>query len=336
MKNILAFILISLISFASYSQSDFSNSVVAFYNVENLFDTINDPITKDDEFTPGSDKKWTSERYLKKLNDIAKVLSSLNKKYLPVVVGFAEVENKLVLEDLIKTSYLKDGDYKIVHEESPDVRGIDVALIYKSNIFEYLSHKKIPIHLNTEYKVRDILYTKGIFNKSDTLHLFVNHWKSRSGGQEQTEPQRIQCAQTLRDNIDSILLTNRDAKIIIMGDLNDEPTNKSVFETLGANNSGNQGSLNNLMLDLSKEGLGTHSYRGEWSVLDHIIVSNNLVDHKDLDVFKNTGHIYSADWITFTNKRGEKSPNRTYGGPNYFGGYSDHYPIYMVLKKLKP
>lgn len=334
MKKIIVILIICLSPILIFSQNNNSNSIVAFYNVENLFDTINDPLTKDDEFTPESEKGWTNIRYQKKINDLAKVISSLNNADLPVLVGFAEVENKLVLEDLIKTNSLKDGGYNIVHEESPDIRGIDVALIYKKTNFKYLGHKKIPIPLNTKYKVRDILYTKGILNEMDTLHIFVNHWKSRSGGQEKTEAQRIQCAQTLRNSINSILAIHKNAKILIMGDLNDEPLNKSVFETLKANNSGKPESLNNLMLTLSKNGFGTHNYRGNWNMLDHIIVSNNLTNNNNsLVVSENTGHIFSADWITYTSKEGNKSPSRTYGGSNYYGGYSDHYPVYIVIKK---
>ncbi|NOQ26119.1 MAG: endonuclease/exonuclease/phosphatase family protein [Bacteroidales bacterium] len=336
MKKIIVLLIICLSPILIFSQNNNSNSIVAFYNVENLFDTFNDPITKDDEFTPESEKRWTNIRYQKKINDIAKVISSLNNADLPVLVGFAEVENKLVLEDLIKTNFLKDGDYKIVHEESPDIRGIDVALIYKTANFKYLTHKKIPIPLNTKYKVRDILYTKGILNETDTLHVFVNHWKSRVGGQEKSESQRIKCAQILRNSVDSILAINKNEKILIMGDLNDEPLNKSVFKTLKANNSGKPKSLNNLMLSLSKNGFGTYNYRGNWSVLDHIIVSNNLTNNNSgLYVKENTGHIFSADWITFTYKDGNKTPNRTYGGPNYYGGYSDHYPVYIVLARKR-
>ncbi len=333
MKNSFTIVLIILIPFISYSQKEKSTSTVAFYNVENLFDIKNDPITKDEDFTPEGKKKWTNERYEKKLNDIAKVISSITESELPVLVGFAEVENKLVLEDLVKIKSLKAGNYKVVHEDSPDIRGIDVGLIYKTDNFKYLSHKKIPIPLNTKYKVRDILYTKGILNDSDTLHIFVNHWKSRSGGVEKTEPQRIKSAQVLRKFIDSILQINKNANIIIMGDLNDEPTNKSVFEILKANNSSDPNTLFNSMLQLSKDGFGSHSYKGEWSVLDHMIISNNLVNEKGLDVDENTGHIFSADWITFNYKNGNKSPNRTYGGPNYYGGYSDHYPVYIILEK---
>ena len=330
MKNLFLTILIGIISTSIYAQDN--SSTIMFYNVENLFDTINDPLIRDDDFTPEGKKKWTTERYQKKLNDLAKVISSIDNESLPSLVGFAEIENKVVLEDLIKTDYLNSQNYQIVHEESPDVRGIDVGLIYNPDDFTYLSHQKIRIPLDTEYKVRDILYVKGILYNKDTLHIFINHWKSRSGGQTETEPQRIQCAKTLRNSVDSILAINKEAKILIMGDLNDEPQDSSIFKTLKANNSYEQNSLYNVMLKLSKEGFGSHNYRGHWNMLDNIIVSNNLVDSKDLDVSENTGHIFSPEWITYSNKSGNKSPNRTYGGSNYYGGYSDHYPVYVILK----
>lgn len=333
MKNIVICILLSLFPFFLFSQTNSETATIMFYNVENLYDTINDPLTLDDDFTVEGKNNWTNIRYQKKINDLAKVISSVNDREFPVLIGFAELENKTVLQDLIQTESLKTKNYAIVHEESPDVRGIDVGLIYDADNFQYISHMKIPIPLDTKYKVRDILYTKGILNGTDTLHVFINHWKSRSGGQEETEPQRIQCAQTLRNTVDSILHTNKNAKILIIGDFNDEPTNKSIFETLKANNSGEQGTLYNLMLTLSKNGFGTHSYRGTWNLLDNIIVSTNLVKNTTgLKTDENGGQIFSAEWITFTNKYGEKSPNRTYGGSNYYGGYSDHYPVFVILK----
>jgi len=332
MKNTLLFILIGFISFSSIAQEN--TATILFYNTENLFDTINDPLIIDEEFTPEGKKQWTTERYQKKLNNIAKVVSSISENKLPVIAGFCEVENRGVLEDLIKTEALKSNNYKIIHEDSPDSRGIDVGLIYNSNEFEYIEHKSIPVNTGEEYKIRDILYTKGILYGEDTIHIFVNHWKSRSGGQEETEPQRIKCAETLRKEVDSILESNKNAKILIMGDLNDGPKNTSIFETLKANNSEVKGTLYNLMLEQSENGKGTHSYRGEWSMLDNLIVSYNFLnDKKGFVVDGKTGHIFSADWITFQNKNGQKSPNRTYGGSNYYGGYSDHYPVYIVLKK---
>ena len=246
MKNFILFIILGLLSINLLSQND-QALTIAFYNVENLFDTINDPNTKDDDFTPNGQKNWTSERYEKKFLNISKVLSSINPDEIPDLIGLVEIENKTVLEDLINTQALINNKYEIIHEESPDMRGIDVGLIYNPSEFKYLSHKKIPINIKG-YKVRDILYTKGIINTSDSLHIFVNHWKSRSGGQEKTEPNRIVCAQTLRNEIDSILQLNCNAKILILGDLNDEPKNKSIFEVLKADNKDSKESLFNLSL----------------------------------------------------------------------------------------
>ncbi len=306
---------------------------IAFYNVENLFDTINDPITKDDEFTPTGNKKWSFERYEKKLTDISDVLSAIGNGNLPDITGFAEIENRKVLDDLLSTDN-KSEQYKIIHEESPDARGIDVGLIYNIEKLNYLNHKKIPVHTGSEYKVRDILYARFILDHIDTLHVFVNHWKSRSGGQEQTEPERIQCAETLKGEIDSIRKINSMAKIIAVGDFNDTPNDISIFKTLMANNSNDPGALTNLMLPIAEQGLGTHSYRGNWSALDQIIVSKSLINgDTGYTVLNSEAHIFSADWITFTSKQGTKSPNRTYGGNNYYGGYSDHYPVYTILKK---
>lgn len=332
MRKIFITALLSIFLFSAFAQD--KNLIIAFYNVENLFDTINDPQIKDEEFTPQGDKRWNTERYNKKLEDISKILKEIGNNKFPDIVGFAEVENRTVLQDLIAVNSDEKNSFKIVHEESPDARGIDVGLIYNQNNLKYISHKKIPVNTGEVYKVRDILYAKFILDNSDTIHIFVNHWKSRSGGKEKTEPQRIVCAQTLKNEIDSIQSINIDAKIIAVGDLNDEPTNKSVFETLKANNTNENGTLTNLMLPLSKKGLGSHSYRGNWSALDQIIVSNNLIGcEKGYHILNSEAHIFSADWITYTSKNGQKSPNRTYGGPNYYGGYSDHYPVFVILVK---
>lgn len=329
------YILLSLVLFttAILNAQNENQITIAFYNVENLFDTINDPITKDDEFTPTGNKKWNLERYEKKLTDISDVLSAIGNGNFPDISGFAEVENRKVLEDLLSKNN-KSEHYKIIHEESPDARGIDVGLIYNVDKLHYLNHKKIPVNTGSEYKVRDILYARFVLDHMDTLHVFVNHWKSRSGGQEQTEPERIQCAVTLKHEIDSITNINSKAKIIALGDFNDTPNDISIFKTLMANNSKEPEALINLMLPIAEEGLGTHSYRGNWSALDQIIVSKSLVNSKKgYTVLNSEAHIFSADWITFTSKQGTKSPNRTYGGNNYYGGYSDHYPVYTILKK---
>lgn len=336
MKKVIILSALIFISVFVYSQVDKNTFTAMFYNVENLFDIDDDPNTKDDEFTPEGSKKWNKERYDKKLKNLSIVISSIRDNELPELVGLCEVENRKVIQDLILQDRIKDIEYRFVHQESPDTRGIDVALLYDAEEFHYLNHKIIPVkpEFDKNFKSRDILYISGIINKTDTLHVFVNHWKSRWGGTEETEKYRVEYAKSLRNEIDQITSTYRSAKILVMGDLNDTPINKSVKETLKADNSGNKESLNNLMLPFTESGLGTHNYKGEWSVLDHIIVSNSLLNCTTGFVVKNKeAHIFSADWITYESKEGNKSPNRTYGGPNYYGGYSDHYPVYVVLTK---
>lgn len=316
------------------------NFTVAFYNVENLFDTEDDPKKRDEDFLPSSKKKWTIDRYQKKLKDLSKVLSAIDKNDLPEIIGLAEVENKKVVEDLAKEKSLSGGNYKVVHEESPDKRGIDVALMYKDDSFKYLFHKAIPIKFSFDKRTttRDILYVKGVATSTnETMHIFVNHWSSRRGGQEKSEPKRVQAAKVLRAEVEKIQTKNPNAKIIIVGDMNDEPNNKSIHETLKAtgNKSATSGELFNLMYEKDKQKLGTHSYKGKWGMLDNIIISRSLL--KSENGYHTTfdgGKIFKEDWILYNNtKAGHKTPSRTYGGRNYFGGYSDHLPVYVTLSK---
>ncbi len=337
-KIIIFLIFLSFVNHISAQNKIDKKTVTAvFYNVENLYDTINDPAIDDEEFLPTSPKKWNSIKYIKKLDSLAKVISSINTKELPEIVGFAEIENKSVLEDLIKTKNLKNGNYQIVHQNSPDGRGIDVGLIYRPDELKYVSHQIIPFVADYEvkYKLRDILYVKGVLEKKDTIHIFINHWKSRSGGEKETENQRISQSQNLRNVVDSILLSNQNAKILIMGDLNDAPRNTSVFETLKANSDySDNKNLVNLMLPLGDAGNGSHSFRGKWTMLDNIIVSQPFLCKNDGFIVKNNeAYIFNAEWITFSNNKGEKSPSRTYGGLNYYGGFSDHYPVYVTFVK---
>lgn len=306
---------------------------LAFYNVENLFDTVQDRSVRDDDFLPQSKKKWNTERYFKKINDVARVIHEINPKQHPVIVGLCEVENENVLRDLIKTEHLADAEYHIVHRNSADGRGIDVACLYRPSSFTLLSHTFYTFTLPDRKapSTREIVYVKGILAK-DTLHLFLNHWPSRSKGQEASEPDRIYVAGLLRQRIDSLLAINPMTRIVIMGDLNDFPTDKSVYEILGAKEPGNpQATLYNLTYNLHQEGQGTYFYKGEWGVLDHAIVSKGLSDVKKGLKAKKTAVIFSADWMLYTNKKGEQSPNRTYGGREYYGGVSDHLPIVLKL-----
>jgi endonuclease/exonuclease/phosphatase family metal-dependent hydrolase len=315
----------------------FDSLVFAFYNVENLYDTIDDPNTEDEEFTPQSEKQWTSERYNKKLADLAWVLSHMNNTF-PAVIGLGEVENRAVVEELIKTGDMKNANYSIVHEESPDTRGIDVAFLYRKDVFDYISHESIPVVLpsDTAAKLRNILYVK-MKLENDTFHIFVNHWKSRQPSTETTEIKRIETAQILREYVDKILYLNKNSNIIIMGDFNDEPTSKSLYEVLYATDN----ELNpkyielfNLMYKKALNGEGTLSRDYKWYMLDNLIVSQSLVDNLKYHVVKKEGYVFKDDRILFYNsKAGFKIPNKTYGGKSYYGGFSDHLPVYFILKK---
>lgn len=307
---------------------------VAFYNVENLFDTEDDPGVEDEAFTPASQKQWTLERYQTKIEHLGRVLTSLGAGDLPALIGLAEIENRQVMLDLIQCHHFSGAYYSIVHEDSPDERGIDVGLLYRPDKFEHLSHQSIPIRFpfDLETKVRDILHVKGLAKGGDTLHVFVNHWKSRYGGREETEKFRVYSAKVLKHHIDSILNRNPEANIIAIGDFNDEPANKSLKGTLGAQTPQNieLKSLYNLLFPKDQEGEGTYNYKYEWFMLDNFIVSGGLMQgEKGYRIAPKDVKIFDAPWLMYDNpKAGMKVPNRTYGGPNYFGGYSDHLAIY--------
>lgn len=304
---------------------------VVSYNVENLFDTVDDPKIPDEEFLPESEKKWDNKVYQKKLNDLMKVISEINPKELPEIVGLVEVENRTVLEDLVNTVPLKNK-YNIIHEESPDYRGIDVALIYRKDAFKEIMHEVLPVVFpdDPNFKTRDILYVTGkIRNK--TVHVFVNHWPSRIGGDDKTEPKRILAASVLKNKTDQILAADPKARIIIMGDMNDEPENKSLKETLGAESPESGAKLVNLMFPDDIAGLGTYFYSGNWNMLDNLVVSEKVIKGKGFKVENRKGYIFSSDWMVFTNKNGAKTPNRTYVGNKYVGGVSDHFPVYLKM-----
>ena len=324
--------------FGQNTDKDFK---VMFYNVENLFDIIDNPETIDEEFTPGSEKAWNTEKYEKKLADIASVILAVDSKDLPEIIGLCEVENRKVLEDLVDVRSLRKGGYGIVHYESPDVRGIDCALLYREEKFKVLSSKPIPVifPFDSSETTRDILYVEGTTSDGEKLHFFVNHWSSRTDGERETQPKRLFCAVNLRKEVDAIMNREPGARIIIMGDFNDEPTNRSVFELLLANNKRkNAGTreLYNMMYDMHNAGdEGTYNYQGNWNMLDQIIVSRSVLRkdegwHTDFE----GAVILKEEFMLYHNtERNQFVPNRTYGGPNYYGGISDHFPVYISLVK---
>ena len=311
---------------------------VMFYNCENLFDTKDDSVKLDDEFTPSGKKYWTWPKYQKKLNNIAKVIIAVGEYYPPDIVGLCEVENRYVLEGLTKYTPLKKIGYKIIHKESPDRRGIDVAMLYLPEKFFPLKitwyEVKFPFAPNS--KTRDILYVKGIIGKKDTLHIFVNHWPSKWGGQKETEPKRIFVAKLVKSKADSILKHNNLANIIIMGDLNDSPEDISIQKGLGARHDFDNiidTALYDLSYYLMMKGEGSHKYRGHWDIIDYIIVSGGLISRKNKiwSTYKSS-YIFKAPFLLLEDEKYTgKKLYRTYIGYKYIGGFSDHLPIFINL-----
>ena len=314
MKKTLIFL---LLPFFVLSQSDDKELFSVFYNVENLFDTIDNPNTRDNEFLPKSEKKWDTYRYNYKLNQLDKVFSEIIKKEnenrLPDIIGLCEVENKFVIDDLLKTETFKNHTYKIIHKQSPDGRGIDCALLVDEK-FEVLNSDFIKINNPKESRAtRDIVFGKLKF-KNQIINVFVNHWPSRWGGQEASNHKRVFVAKVLRKYIDNNTLES-DFNLI-MGDFNDYPTNESLAEVLVKDD------LVNLMSKSNVSGRGSYNYRGNWDWLDQIIVSQ--------DDFKLISFgAFEEDFMMYTNKKGEVYPNRSFGGNNWYAGFSDHLPVFI-------
>ena len=324
MKTLIFFLtIIPLICFSQNTNSDnFSDDLfLLFYNVENLFDTIDNPNTKDEEFLPLSEKKWDSYRYYYKLNQLEKVFNKIiekeNEKNIPDIIGLCEIENKLVIEDLLKTDVFKNHNYSIIHKQSPDGRGIDCALLVNRK-FEVLQNDFIQINNPKESRTtRDIVYSKLKF-KNQIFNVFVNHWPSRWGGQEASNHKRVFVANVLRKYIDEN--TSQNDFNLIMGDFNDYPSNESLDEILVKDD------LINLMSSNQVSGKGSYNYRGNWNWLDQIIVSKEISSFKSIKF-----GAFEEDFMMYTNKKGELYPSRSFGGKNWYGGYSDHLPVFLKM-----
>ena len=334
--TIIALMLTTSMLFAFSQPKDREVTRVVFYNVENLFDTIDDPTTLDNEFLPGSKKKWGKKRYDEKITNLGKVLLAISEERDPGIIGLCEVENRQVVEDLADhLSLMTYGrlNYHVVHEESPDLRGIDVAFMYNPQIFVYESHTVHDIkfeEIGLNITTRDILEVQGkIDNKR--VHFFVNHWPSRRGGVEASQPKRLFVAQVLKARLDMIMVEDPNARVLIMGDFNDETDNKSISEILISPNQGSRVDLVNLMTELDEKGRGTYNYRGNWNMLDQFIVSNDFSYQKSLNIKKGSTKIFIAPWMMFEHEEFGNTPSRTFGGPNYYGGYSDHLPILVDI-----
>lgn len=338
MRNYICILLFFLISFSGYSQNDNSYKIL-FYNVENLFDTYDDTLINDEEFLPEGDRFWSNYKYYDKLKSIYKVIVAIDGWTPPAIIGLCEIENKKVLADLVNNTPLVKFEYQIIHKDSPDRRGIDVALLYLEEFFSPISYEAIPIHFpdNPESKTRDILYVKGIANKTDTLNIFVNHWPSRWGGQLESENRRVFVASVLKSKVDSIFQVNPKSNVIVTGDFNDYPDNKSISEVLKARQQYDtieNGQLYNLSAHLFKtKNIGSHKYHGEWGVLDQFMVSGSLLQKKNkISTSLDDIHIFNADFLLEPDEGYYGfEPKRTFIGYKYNGGFSDHLPTYLIL-----
>ncbi len=292
---------------------------VAFYNVENLFDTLDTPNKEDSEYLPSGKKEWNSERYFEKIAHINEVMDSLCS---PLIIGLCEIENKAVVKDIVSRGNLKTT-HNIVHFESADARGIDNALIYDSTVLLLIDKGRIRFEMPApSTPSRDIIWAKFI-RGDDIILVMVNHWPSRRGGQAESEPKRMVAAIAAKEFINAQQTANKDVKIVFMGDLNDYPTNlaPSMISDL----------LVPMISEKSGKFGGSHNYRQEWGVLDHIMVSKSFLKKKGIKIQKKSGKIHSPDFL-LGEYRGNIVPNRTYGGAKYLGGYSDHFPVTIEVK----
>lgn len=300
---------------------------IMFWNVENFFDSFDDPKTLDDEFTPFGARHWNFKKFVSKRDAIAKTIICAGGGSLPVIVGFAEVENRFVMEQLINATPLAKAGYRVVHRDSPDGRGIDVALIYIKERFKVLNidFHKVDFE-NSGETTRLILYVKGVLDRLDTLHLFVNHWPSKLGGELKSLPKRRAAALKLRMACDSVFLKNLKSNIILMGDFNDTP-NSQVFSKFA--------DFENITKPFFEKREGTIKFSGKWELIDQIFVSQNLMD-KNEPVFCDISavSIYNPGFLLEKDKDflGLK-PRRIYKGPVYNGGISDHLPVIFKIFK---
>jgi hypothetical protein len=325
-------------------EKQYKISTIAFYNLENLFDTIHDPdIFLNEEFTPEGPKKYNTKVYENKLQNLSSVILKLgtDKAILPpAVVGVCEVENASVLEDLINKTELKKHDYAYVHVDGNDERGVDVGFLYRKSVFEVTHFASYPLvfDFDPEDRTRDHLLVSGTLD-GELMHFIINHWPSRRGGEKVSRPKRNAAGDRTRYIVDSLLNLDKDAKIIVMGDFNDDPINESLMEHLNAKKDKNKlkkSDLFNPYLELFKNGVGTGAYRDKWNLFDQIILSRNLVLGEKDSYKLHTAHVYNKPELTQKEGRFKGYPWRTYVGNTYFGGYSDHFPSYIfIIKEIK-
>ena len=317
----------------NFFKSKETRHTIAFYNIENLFDVYDDEITRDNDMQPTAEKRWSIKRYKNKLRKIGYAISSIGEedvKRHPAIVGLAEVENEAVLKDLVSSKHLDDLDYKFLHYNSPDERGIDVALLYDEKVFKIAYSKTFTVDLLDDDgevdHTRDILLVSGLFEGLE-LHVIVNHWPSRRTGDVATEHKRMKASEKVTEVISMLKEKNPEAKIVVMGDFNDDPESNSLkaLETSHG--------LFNPMRTLLSNDRGTTSFNHSWNLFDQFLITHNFFERKKNALRFVEANIFDADFLKEAEGKYKGTPYRTYVGKHYKGGYSDHFPVYMVISK---
>ena len=349
MKRILFFSLVAImLSFSTWAQSNDSQDKrymvlgVAFYNLENLFDTINNNGKYDLEFSPEGAKKWDSEKYHAKLNNMAQAIASLATEVTPLgpaIIGVSEIENRSVLDDLVKNEQIKEWQLQVIHQNSPDRRGIDVGLLYNPYYFEplHVTNHTLVIDGDSTFRTRDQMCVTGLLS-GEKVSVIVNHWPSRLGGEQRSSHLREAAAALSKHIADSVWNVDPNQAVIIMGDLNDDPFNKSCSKILGAKKERKKvdehGFFNPFWKTLDK-GIGSLAYRGVWNLFDQIIISGNTLGGEQTGLNYLSHRVHNKDFLTQQDGKYSGYPLRTFSGVKFLNGYSDHYPtIVYFLKEI--
>jgi hypothetical protein len=324
-------LVLMLLSIKGYPQEGSPPVRIMFYNVENLFDIYDDSLTSDEEFLPSGLRRWNYQRYRRKINSVFKTIMAAGEWEPPAIVAFCEIENRKVLQDLVYGTFLSKYNYRIIHQDSPDERGIDVCLIYRNDIAKMIDyHYFKPEELVDDFRTRYVLYARFLIN-ADTVHLFVNHWPSRRGGVLAGESLRTRIAETVREKVDSLAGKQAAPKIIITGDFNAAPDDQ-VTGILTCHTMENA-SLVNLSAGMSGR-QGTYRYMGTWETIDQVIVSDALINcTKGVFTEPELFRVFRPDFLLKNDQKYPgPTPFSTYSGYRYQGGYSDHLPVLLDLK----
>lgn len=335
----IVFIFAGNVKLLAQQEKQFKVACLAFYNLENLFDTINQEDVNDYEFTPEGPNRWTSERYLEKSNNMAKIIANIATDITsdgPAILGVCEVENRSVMEDLVANEQIKDRNYKIVHYDGPDRRGVDVGLLYNPKYFTVTNSQSRPLHIEgkEDFRTRDQLVVSGIFD-GEPMHFIVVHWPSRYGGEKRSRPLRNAAAQLSRSIIDSLTAINPDAKVVLMGDYNDDPNNESVVKYLNATRKKRlkKDQLYNPFGKMFRDGIGSLAYRDNWNMFDQHVITRAWLD-KDYKSYRfHKAGVFSKPWMKQKDGQYKGYPYRTFSHGRYIGGYSDHLPTYLIIIK---